>query len=79
VEIVGQSAGQRTDHVVAPVLPELDVENVDLEHVAGFGAFDRDRAGQDVAGHHPLAVGMHIGKLRRDVKFGFVRHHVGAA
>ena len=79
VEIVGQGAGQRLDQIVAPVLPELDVEDVDLQHVAGRGAFDRDRAGQDMARHHALVLGVDVGKLRRDVKFAAVRHHVGAA
>ena len=50
VEIVGQGAGERPDQVIAPVLPELDVENLDLEHVAGLGALDGDRSGQDMAG-----------------------------
>ena len=79
VEIVRQRAGQRPDHVVAPVLPELDVENIDLEHVAGHRALDRDRAGQDMAGHHSLASGMDVGEFGRDVKFASVRHHLRAA
>ena len=79
MEIVGQGAGQRLDQVIAPVLPELDVEDVDLQHVAGLGALDRDRAGQDMARHHALVLGMDLGKLGRDVKLAAVRHHVGAA
>ena len=79
MEIVGQGAGERTDQVVAPVLPELDVEDVHFQHVAGLGAFDRDRPGQDVAGHHALAFGMHLVELGRDVKFGLVGKLVRAA
>ena len=79
MEIVGQGAGQRPDQVVAPVLPELDVEDVDLQHIAGLGAFDRDRAGQDMAGQHPLVFGVNLGKFRRNVKLAAVRHHVRAA
>ena len=79
MEIVGQGAGERTDQVVAPVLPELDVEDVDLEHVAGLGALDRDRPGQDMAGHHALALGMHLDEFGRDVKLALVGHHVRAA
>ena len=78
-EIVGQGAGQRPDQVVAPVLPQLDVEDVDLQHVAGFGAFDRHRPGQDVAGHHPLVLGMNFVEFRRDVKLVAVRHDVRTA
>ena len=79
VEIVGQGAGERPDHIVAPVLPELDVEDLDLQHVAGLGALDRDRTGQDMAGHHPLVFGMNLGEFGRDVKPAAVRHHVRAA
>ncbi len=79
MEIVGQRAGQRLDQIVAPVLAKLDVEDVDLEHVAGFGAADGDRAGQDVPGHHPLALGMDVVELRRDVEFASIGHHIGAA
>ena len=35
VELVGQRAGQRPDHVVAPVLPQLHVDDAHLQHVAG--------------------------------------------
>ena len=79
MEIVGQGAGERADQVVAPVLPEFYVENLDFEHVAGRGALDRNRPGQDMAGHHALVLGMDLGKLRRDVKLGPVRHHLGTA
>src|SRR5262249_30891542 len=57
----------------------LDVEDVDLEYVAGFGAAHRDRAGQDVPGHHPLALRMDVVELGRDMEFAAVGHHVGAA
>ena len=77
MEIVGQGARERADHVVAPVLPEFYVENLDLKHVAGRGALDRNRPGQDMAGHHALVFGMDLGKLRRDVKLGPVRHTSG--
>ena len=79
MEIVGQGAGQRPDEIVAPVLPELDVENVDFEHVTGYGAIHRNRAGQDMARHHPLILRMDFGKLGRDMKLAAVRHHVGTA
>ncbi len=79
VEIVGQGAGQRTDQIVAPILPELDVEDVHLQHIAGLGAFDRNGAGQDMAGHHPLAAGVNIGKLGRNMEFAAVRYHVRPA
>ena len=68
VEIVGQGAGERADQIVAPVLPQLDVENLDLQHVAGLGALDRDGPGQDMTGQHPLVLGVDLGKLGRDVK-----------
>ena len=79
MEIVGQGAGERPDQIVAPVLPELDVEDVDLQHVAGLGALDRDRAGQDMARQHPLVLGVDFGKFGRNVKLAAVRHHVGTA
>ena len=55
--------------IPAPVLPELDVEDLDLQHVAGLGALDRNRAGQDVARQHPLVVGVNLGEFGRDVEF----------
>ena len=68
VEIVGQGAGERPDQVVAPVLPQADVEDFDLQHVAGLGALDRDRTGQDMTGHHPLVFGVNLVEFGRDVK-----------
>jgi hypothetical protein len=79
VEIVGQGARQRTDQIVAPVLPQLDVENVELQYVAGFGAGNRDRAGQDMARHHPFTLRMDIGEFGRDVKLGTIGQHVRSA
>ena len=79
VEIVRQGAGQGADQVPAPVLPQLDVENFDLQHVAGLGALDRDRTGQDMAGQHPLAFGVNLGQLGRHVKLRAIRHRVRAA
>src|SRR5262249_30381980 len=76
VEIVRQGAGERLDQVVAPVLPELDVEDVNLEHVAGLGAFDGDRAGKDMARYHAFALRMNVEELGRDMEFVAVRHHV---
>jgi hypothetical protein len=48
-EILGQGAGERPLCVPAPVGAELDVEDFDGQGVAALGAFDIDRAGQDVA------------------------------
>ncbi len=79
MEIIGQGAGERFDQVVAPILPQPDVKDIDLQHIAGLGALDRDRAGEDVARQHPLGPRMDVRKLRRNVKFGPVGHHVGAA
>ncbi|MEY9130540.1 hypothetical protein ACVIW3_000162 [Bradyrhizobium diazoefficiens] len=79
MEIVGQGAGQRPDQIPAPVLPELDVEDLDREHVAGFGPLDRDRSGEDVAGQHALTLRVDLVHLRRNVKFVAVGQHVRAA
>ncbi len=79
MEVVGQGAGERTDQVIAPVLPEFHIEDVDLQHIAGLGAFDRDRPGQDMAGHHALTFGMHLVEFGRDMEFGLVRKLLRAA
>lgn len=79
MEIVGQGTRQRLDHVPSPILPELDVEDLDREHVAGLGAFDGDRAGEDVAGQHALVLGMNLVHFRRNVKLVAVGQHVGPA
>jgi hypothetical protein len=79
VEIVGQGAGERPDQIVTPVLPQFDVEDFDFQHVAGLGAGNRDRAGQDMAGQHPLVLGMHRVAFGRHMKLLAVRQHVRAA
>ena len=79
MKIVGQGARQRLDQIVTPVLPQLDIEDVDLEHVTGFGALDRNRAGEDVAGDHALVFGVNVEEFGRDVELVAVRHHVGPA
>jgi hypothetical protein len=48
LEIIGQSTGERTDGVVAPVLVELDRPDADLEHLPGFRTAHRHRPGEDV-------------------------------
>ena len=79
VEVVLQRAGERADDVEAPVLPQLHVEDLDLQHVTRLRALDRDRAGQDVrAARKALGAGVHLGKLRRNVKAGF-RNELGRA
>ena len=44
-KILRQRAEERQDHRPAPVLPEHEVEHIDLEHGADAGAFHRDRPG----------------------------------
>ena len=78
-KVVGQGAAQRLDHVPAPVLSQLDVENLDFQHVAGFGALDRDRTGQDVTGQHPLVFGVNFSEFGRHVKLAPVRNHIRTA
>jgi len=79
VEIVGQGAGEWTDQVIAPVLPEPDVENLDFKHVARFGAFDGDWTGQDMTRQHPLVLRVNLGEFGWDMKFAPVRHHLRPA
>jgi hypothetical protein len=50
VELVGQGALQGADGGKAPALVQGDIEDVDLQHVAGFGALYMDRAGQHMGG-----------------------------
>ena len=74
MKIVGQGAGQWTDQVPAPILAELHVEDVDLQHVARFGAGDRNRTGENMALQLPLAFRMNIEQFGRNVKLAFIRH-----
>jgi hypothetical protein len=74
VEVVGQGASQRPDEIVTPVLPQLDIEDFDFEHIARLRASDCDRPGQDVARHHPFAFGMNLGQFGRNMKAGAVRY-----
>ena len=54
----GKSSGsvpsKRDDEIEAPVLPQHDVENIDLQNVAGVRALDIDRAGQEMRARPPL-------------------------
>ena len=49
---IGKSSGrvpdQRPDAGIAPILPRLDRQDVDLQDIARLGALDRDRPGQDM-------------------------------
>jgi hypothetical protein len=76
---VGQGAGQRTDQVIAPVLPQPDFENIDLEHVTGICPSNGNRSGQYMSRHHALVAGMHLEQLGRNVKPRSIGHHVRAA
>ena len=79
MKIVGQGAGQRPDQVPAPILPELDIEDIHLQHVTGFG-IGQPQSGRSKYDPAPSArSGMNIGKFGRDVKLGIVRDHFGAA
>ncbi len=53
-EVFGQGAGERPDPGVAPILPRLDRQDLDFEDVAGLGALDCDRPGQDVGAEFRL-------------------------
>src|SRR5689334_14186750 len=79
MKIVGQRACQRADQVVAPVLPELDVEDIYFQHVAGLRAPNSDGTGEDMTRHHPLALRMDLEQFGRHMKPAFVRHDVWAA
>ena len=48
-EVVGQEAGAVAEAVVGVGDRQIDLEDVDLQRVAGLRALDRDRPGQDVA------------------------------
>ena len=79
MEIVWQGAGEGPDQVIAPILPEPDIENFNLQDIAGLSAFDRDRAGQDMSGHHPFVFGVNFPQFGRNVKPGGVGQDVRAA
>ena len=56
-EIVGQEAGAVAERVIGIGNGEIDLEDPDLERVAGFRTLDRDRAGQDVPARAPRRLG----------------------
>jgi len=75
-KFVGQGAGVRPLPIVAPIEGELDVEDADLQHVAGHGAFDFDRAGQDMrAGAAVLHFAIDFSLMVRHCGRG---HHTGS-
>lgn len=53
-ELVRQGAEERQDRHEAPVEAELQVEDVDLQHVARLGALHVDGAGDEVRAGAPL-------------------------
>ena len=78
-EVVGEGAGQRTVVVVAPILAQGDVEDAHFQHVAGLGALDGHRPGQDMRPERDARLGGVDGaQLGRDVEAGR-RQHLGAA
>src|SRR5436190_22982604 len=79
MEVVWQGACEGPDQVIAPVLPGPDIENFYLQDIAGLSAFDRDRTGQDMSGHHPFVFGVNFPQLGRNVKAGGVGQDVRAA
>ena len=78
VELAGQCAGERPDHVVAPVLAQTHVEDADLERVARLGALDVDRPGQDMARQAARAAGMDLEQFGRHME-ARRRQRIGAA
>src|SRR5437764_497549 len=79
MEIVWQGAGEGPDQVIAPILPEPDIEDFNLQDIAGLSAFDRDRTGQDMSGHHPFVFGVNFHQFGRNVKPGGVGQDLRAA
>ena len=79
MEIVGQSAGERPNKVIPPILPESDVQNFDLQNVARLGTLDGDGAGQDMSGQHPFVFRVNLRELGRDVKSAAVGYHIRSA
>jgi hypothetical protein len=69
LEIVGQRPGQRPDHVVAPVVMQLDRLDPHLKHLAGLGAAHGDRPGEDVrSAKLRLHFCVNLAQRRRHVK-----------
>ena len=48
LEIVRQGSNERPDHVVAPVVVQIDRLDADFEHLSGLGAAHGHRSGEDV-------------------------------
>jgi hypothetical protein len=67
-KILGQGAGQRPLGIPAPVGAELDVEHLDRQRIAALGAFDMDRAGQDVAAQMRLQLAQDLAMLGQHVE-----------
>jgi hypothetical protein len=70
VEVVLQRAGEGADDVEAPVLAQLNVDDLHLEHVTRFGALDGNGPREDVR-----PAGEAFGAL---VDFGELRRHMEA-
>jgi len=79
-EVLRQGAGERAVAAEAPIGAELDAVDADLQRVAGFGARDGDRAGQDVRAEPGRVRGVDGGERRRHLEAqAFGRHHVRPA
>ncbi len=79
MKIIGQRAAEGADHIPPPVREQFNVENFNLEHVAGLGTFYRNWTGQNVSGEHPFVLLVNFMHFRRNEKLGFVRQHVRTA
>ena len=68
LEIKRQGPRQRPDKVIAPVLPQRDIEDIHLQHVAGHSPAHRHGSGQDMPRHRGHARRMHVQQFGRHMK-----------
>ena len=77
-KIIRQGAGERPHRIVAPVIEHIDCLDVDLKHLPGLGAFDRNGTGQDVRPELARDLGVN-GRQRRRNDERCLWHQLGAA
>ena len=67
-KILGQRPEQRHLQVPSPILEELEGEHAHLKNVAGLGAFDGDRPGEEMRARSAGAGGQNLAMAGKDRK-----------
>src|SRR5260370_20343634 len=77
---LGAPQGRRSAYAgVAPILPRVDREDLDLEHVAGLRAFPGDRPGENMRAEPLLEPAVDRQMVRKNIEIAALGQDIGPA